>query len=516
MSRLVCLNLLLVLSQAEKEKSVISIGNTATIPCKAKRVTNYQEFITLKFKSDLEKRKTEKTVLQAQIDQNRNVNVHIGQPKFNYDGNRISINNITIEDEGNYTCEVQVLGDPSSGNEISNFVEVRIKPEVKEIEYIPTLLERPLVDYKDAKLPREAREVARCVAVNGKPKPQIKWVFESKALKPEVTEEDTVYTAVKYNRVFTATSTLSIIPEKKYNNQMVSCHVSHVEIGKPIVKQIKLNVEYAPTIPTLRPVKQQRELTCKTDANPEPTFMWVLPDGSQRSGHTIELMQLNNPNATYTCTVQNRWGNEHKTITNREIDAIPDPAPAMASLPVIIGIAFCAILVLVIGGFVFYKYFLNPRQSEKNDPYRPYNPAHSNTDHIITGVPYDTTGSKHRLERQGQDEDSTDDEGGHDQPILSHSAAGYHASRRSTSQMRHSPSRGTAPPVHHQYPDYDDNMDDVYEGDELIDDAATRFADYNPGQTQKPVGRQVYNRDYAYQGQHSYQDTDMSADPTMV
>ena len=55
------------------------------------------------------------------------VNVHIGQPKFNYDGNRISINNITIEDEGNYTCEVQVLGDPSSGNEISNFVEVRIK-----------------------------------------------------------------------------------------------------------------------------------------------------------------------------------------------------------------------------------------------------------------------------------------------------------------------------------------------------------------------------------------------------
>ena len=80
--------------------------------------------------------------------------------------------------------------------------------------------------------------------------------------------------------------------------------------------------------------------------------------------------------------------------------------------------------------------------------------------------------------------------------------------------MRHSPSRGTAPPVHHQY-DYDDNMD-VYEGDELIDDAATRFADYNPGQTQKPVNRQVYNRDYGYQGQNSYQDTDMSADPTMV
>ena len=51
-----------------------------------------------------------------------------------------------------------------------------------------------------------------------------------------------------------------------------------------------MNVEYAPTIPTLRPMKQQRELTCKTDANPEPTFMWVLPDGSQRSGHTIELM----------------------------------------------------------------------------------------------------------------------------------------------------------------------------------------------------------------------------------
>ena len=91
--------------------------------------------------------------------------------------------------------------------------------------------------------------------------------------------------------------------------------------------------------------------------------------------------------------------------------------------------------------------------------------------------------------------------------------------------MRHSPSRGPAPPVHQEDNYYDDNLDEVYEGDELIDDAANRYSnyntDYNPGQKQSypPVStsqKQVYNRDYGYQRQDSYQGTDMSKDAEMV
>ena len=41
--------------------------------------------------------------------------------------------------------------------------------------------ERPLVDWNDALL-KEAKavDVAQCVATNAKPKPQIRWSFESK------------------------------------------------------------------------------------------------------------------------------------------------------------------------------------------------------------------------------------------------------------------------------------------------------------------------------------------------
>ena len=55
-------------------------------------------------------------------------------------------------------------------------------------------------------------------------------------------------------------------------------------------KEHKLNVQYAPTVPTIRPSKGQGELTCLTDSNPEPTYMWKLPNGQVTSGTTIKLM----------------------------------------------------------------------------------------------------------------------------------------------------------------------------------------------------------------------------------
>ena len=65
---------------------------------------------------------------------------------------------------------------------------------------------------------------------------------------------------------------------------------SQIEFERFYRKEHKLNVQYAPTVPTIRPSKGQGELTCLTDSNPEPTYMWKLPNGQVTSGTTIKLM----------------------------------------------------------------------------------------------------------------------------------------------------------------------------------------------------------------------------------
>ena len=76
--------------------------------------------------------------------------------------------------------------------------------------------------------------------------------------------------------------------------------------------------------------------------------------------------------------------------------------------------------------------------------------------------------------------DETDSEGGmDDQPqIVSQNSARYHQARRSNTNLRHSPSRG--PSQEKQY-DYIAPSSELMENDdEMIDDAANRYADYQP------------------------------------
>ena len=77
-------------------------------------------------------------------------------------------------------------------------------------------------------------------------------------------------------------------------------------------------------------------------------------------------------------------------------------------------------------------------------------------------------------------------------PILSPNSASYHAERRQSNNIRHSPSRA-GPPQPGYYEDAD------YEEDDMIDDAHHRYADYTPGQAyaQKAApNNQNYRNDF--------------------
>ena len=111
-------------------------------------------------------------------------------------------------------------------------------------------VQRPIVDYNDNKLGlgQVAVDVARCIVKDAKPKAKVTWEFESdreydRLLSPlinnfielKVDEEVTVDYPDANKQKYGTTSTLKIVPQAHYNNQIVKCRVSHVELGKDIV-----------------------------------------------------------------------------------------------------------------------------------------------------------------------------------------------------------------------------------------------------------------------------------------
>jgi len=472
--RLLLLQGIILVSSQEIKKNVVGFGDSTTIQCPTKK-PELNPTLTVWFTNDVTK--VSQKILIATLGfegGNTKVTTHyrVDEERLETDGSSVTISNVGLDDEGTYKCILDFKTDPSINEEFTTVV-VRIKPEVNEIEDLT--LGRPLVDYVSAGSEPKLTDVAKCTVTRAKPKADISWIYDSPNLQPE--DVKTFDKPDANNKVVQTTSILQLIPEKKYNGQVVKCQVNHPELGKAIVKEHKLNVQYAPTVPTIRPSKGQGELTCLTDSNPEPTYMWKLPNGQVTSGTTIKLMDLENGNATYTCTVENPHGREERSITNQEIMLMPEKDVGIASLPIIVGIAFVGILVLICIGFAVYKFFLNPRQKEKS-PY-PYSNG-SNRDHIVTQASYEPTPVKPNME-----EDSSDDGG----PILSHNSAAYHAARRSNTQLRHSPSRGQHPaPGAYPYEgkNYDDGNYGDYEEDDLVDNALHRYTDYTPAAPYKP------------------------------
>lgn len=309
--------------------------------------------------------------------------------------------------------------------------------------------------------------------------PQVRWEFESEQLKIEdgVPEDFPDKNKQKYD----TTSTLRIIPQAYYDNQVVRCIVSHVELGKDIVKTFKLNVHYAPKTPVIRPNLATNKLTCESQANPEPNYGWIMPDNSNLlDQNTIDMMPeyMGNPNATYRCTVTNDYGSAFKIISNQEIQTYTEDETTIASMPLIIGVSVLAIIFFCVIGFLIWKCFLSQRQSNKDYSSYPYAGTTSKSDQIVTSDQY-----THPVPNYDQGPDSADEDHA---PILSPNAASYHAARRQGDQLRHSPSRGGgggAPPAgapQNYYPSGDEHQG-YYDEDELIDNVQGRWADYHPG-----------------------------------
>ncbi|XP_049643228.1 nectin-2 isoform X1 [Suncus etruscus] len=212
----------------------------------------------------------------------------------------LALSGLTVEDEGNYTCEFATFpwGTSRGVTWLKAIAEPKNHAEKQEV----TLSLDPL-------------PVARCVSTGGRPPARITWLstldgdsIESQTAGPEP-------------GTFTVTSRLTVVPLGRVDGAKVTCKVEHESFEEPILLPVTLSVRYPPEVSisgyddNWYIGRTEASLHCDVRSNPEPTgYDWstvsgvfpasALARGSQLIIHSVDRLV----NTTFICTVTNAVG----------------------------------------------------------------------------------------------------------------------------------------------------------------------------------------------------------------
>ncbi|XP_019481836.1 PREDICTED: nectin-2 isoform X1 [Hipposideros armiger] len=207
---------------------------------------------------------------------------------------------LTVEDEGNYSCEFATF--PQGTSRGVTWLRAIAQPENHAEKQEVTLSQEPV-------------PVARCVSTGGRPPALISWFspLEGKASETQVSgpQPGTV----------TVTSRYTLVPSGQADGVKITCKVEHETFKQPVLMPVTLSVRYPPEVSisgyddNWYLGRSEATLSCDARSNPEPTdYAWsttlgVLPasaiaQGPQLIIHVVDRLV----NTTFICTVTNAVG----------------------------------------------------------------------------------------------------------------------------------------------------------------------------------------------------------------
>ncbi|XP_024142597.2 poliovirus receptor [Oryzias melastigma] len=172
---------------------------------------------------------------------------------FDEKNGTLKFSNVTLKDEGSYTCIFSLL--PSGKQSRTSQRVVLVPPNTNLMSYTP--IEG-----------NEEVPLATCTAAASKPKAEVKWIKGS--LEGKVREE--LNETQHANGTTTTRSTLIGKPEREMNGQSVKCVVSSETIKEEIL-ETNIQVHYSPGKVNIIE-KSKVSYECETEANPIATFTW--------------------------------------------------------------------------------------------------------------------------------------------------------------------------------------------------------------------------------------------------
>ncbi|XP_054849609.1 cell adhesion molecule 3 isoform X2 [Eublepharis macularius] len=264
----------------------------------------------------------------------------------------ISIDNVSLADEGEYTCSIFTM-------------PVRTAKAIVTVLGIPR---KPLISgYKE---PLKDGQTVRltCVSSGSKPAAQLRWHKGGKPLAgkdPEVAEDSN-------GKTFTVTSHVEFVVTKEDNGVDVSCTVHHASLPNMATSTtLKIEVFYVP-IASIEPVPaypregDNLKLLCEGQGNPVPQeFMWrkegIDTPLIESQDNILNFPYLNKSDSgTYICSATNIMGTSEAKYNLAVNDASP-VAHSSSKYHAIIGgvvavIVFLLLILLIVLGHYLIRH----------------------------------------------------------------------------------------------------------------------------------------------------------------
>ncbi|XP_008584228.1 PREDICTED: nectin-2 [Galeopterus variegatus] len=250
----------------------------------------------------------------------------------------LAIRGLTVEDEGNYTCEFATF--PNGTVRGVTWLRAIAKPQNH-------------AEAQEVTLSLEPVPVARCVSREGRPPARISWFspLDGEAIETQVPGP--------LPGTFTVTSRFSLAPLGRTDGIKITCKVEHESYKEPDLLPVTLSVRYPPEVSisgyddNWYLGRSGATLNCDVRSNPEPTgYDWsttsgVFPDSAVAQGSQLSILSVDRlVNTTFICTVTNAvgTGRAEQLVLVRET---PNTAGAGATGGIIGGIIAAIIAIAV-------------------------------------------------------------------------------------------------------------------------------------------------------------------------
>ncbi|XP_043755375.1 nectin-2 isoform X1 [Cervus elaphus] len=212
----------------------------------------------------------------------------------------LSLRGLTVEDEGNYTCEFATF--PKGTSRGVTWLRVIAQPQ--------NHVEKQEVTFNLDPVP-----VARCVSAGGRPPARVSW------LSPLDGEAKETQGSGPLPGTVTVTSRYTVTPLSEADGVKVICKVEHESFQEPKLLPVTLSVRYPPQV-TISGYddnwyigRSEATLNCNVRSKPEPTgYDWsttsgVFPASAVAQGPKLIVHSVDRLfNTTFICTVTNAVG----------------------------------------------------------------------------------------------------------------------------------------------------------------------------------------------------------------
>ncbi|KAM9046656.1 nectin-2 isoform 2-T2 [Megaptera novaeangliae] len=215
----------------------------------------------------------------------------------------LALRGLTVEDEGNYTCEFATF--PRGTSRGVTWLRVIAQPQNH-------------AETQEVTVSLDPVPVARCVSTGGRPPARVSWLS---SLDGEARESQV---SGPLPGTVTVTSRFTLVPLGQADGVKVTCKVEHESFEEPVLLPVTLSVRYPPEVSisgyddNWYVGRSEASLNCDVRSKPEPTgYDWsttsgVFPASAVAQGPKLIVHSVDRLfNTTFICTVTNAVGTGH-------------------------------------------------------------------------------------------------------------------------------------------------------------------------------------------------------------